>query len=277
MFLVREKIFDYNNNKYYKPNSTFNVNAANASIAMPNCTMYCMLRGWEAMEATKRTTGIAIEGSTGFHNAKYWFTETGYPTGSEIRDGAIAVFDGNCGHVAFVERKIDSTHAVISESNYDANKNLRNWKFWRSREVELKVGKATLSGVGKLLGFIYLDVDDKRVCRDTSVDQVEITKTLVNVRQGAGLDKAYVCQGLYCPVGIYNVLSWKTCDGYTWAKLDNNCWVACGNSWSKIYEKDATSKKELKAKLAELQTKKANLEAELKSVNAEIKKIEAKL
>ena len=224
MFLERLGVFDYANNKYYVPSSKFNTSSATSSIAIPNCTTYAMMRANELLESDARLKDIARKGSVGFSNAKYWFTQTGYPTGSEIKTGSIAVFDGNCGHVAIVERKVDDTHAIISESNYDDDKSLRNYKFFRSRQVELVVGKATLAGVGKLLGFIYLSPNDKRVSRDTSKDQIEVFSQKLNVRKTPNGE--LFSTGLYCPIGIYNIMSTKKDGNYTWYKLDDDMWVA---------------------------------------------------
>lgn len=270
MFLERSKIFA-SDNKYYVEGGKFNVYTG--STRLPNCTAYCKLRQAESCELSSPKSMFKGRSATGFPEAKNWYNDTTFDKGSKIKNGAIAVFDGASGHVAFVERVIDSTHAIISESNYDSDKTLRNWKYWRTREVELVVGKATLSGVGKLIGYIYLPINDKRTSRDTRVDQVEIKETLVNVRTAPS--KSVIAQGLYCPMGIYNVLEWKTYNGYTWARLDTNCWVACG-SWSTIY-KAGSSKTELKARLKTLEAKQTELEAELKDVKAEIKAIKAQL
>ena len=259
MYLQRLSIFDYANNKYYVPNGDFNTKSSTNSLQMPNCTMYAYLRANEALEAISRTKGIARAGSTGFGNAKTWYEETGYPTGTELKEGSIAVFDGNCGHVAFVEKKIDSTHAIISESQYDDDKSLRNYKFFRSRQVELVVGKATLSGVGKLKGFIYLPVDDVRTDRNLLNDQVDVTKDYLRVRDAAG--GATVSSGLYCPVGLYNVLETKEAElngtNYTWYKLEDGFWIAHIEGETLYYPKQSDSTKDeeikrLKKSLSEI-------------------------
>lgn len=223
MYLQRLSVFDYANNKYYVPNGDFNTKSSTNSLQMPNCTMYAYLRANEALEATARLKGIARAGSTGFGNAKNWYEETSYPTGTELREGSIAVFDGKCGHVAFVEKKIDATHAICSQSSYNDNKSLRNWEFWSQRTWELVPGKATVSGVGKLKGFIYLPVDDIRTSRNLLCDQVEVTKDYLRVRNAAG--GATVNSGLYCPVGLYNVIETKEAElggtNYTWYKLED--------------------------------------------------------
>jgi len=230
MFLERLSIngVDSNNNpnKYYIPQGTFNIYQRDADINLPNCTMYCMLRANESCDATSPMKDIAIKGSTAFHNAKYWFFETGMPKGTELREGSIAVFDGNAGHVAYVEKKIDNTHATITHSQYCSNKNVRDYRYWqRIDNQELVVGKATMSGVGKLLGFIYLPINDKRVERNLAKNQVEVSSQFINIRKSPSLS-AEKYDGCYCPVGIYNVYNLAEADGNTWYKLDSKSWIA---------------------------------------------------
>ena len=176
------------------------------------------------------------------------------PTGCELKDGCVAVFDGTSGHVCFVERKIDDTHAIITESQYDENKS--NWgnktwerKYWDRRTVELKVGKATLSGVGKLIGFIYPPIRDIRTTRNSSKEQVEILEDFVNVRKSANGEITNV--GCFCPVGIFDVLDSKKIDGYVWFKLDENAWVREGD-WLVYYPEDSGELERLRKENAEL-------------------------
>ena len=212
-----------NPNKYFAPSGVFNTAAKLADVNLPNCTMYCMCRGYEAMEASERFPWI--RSTPGFGNAKTWFSTTTMPKGYQLREGSIAVFDGNCGHVAFVERVLDSTHAIISESNYSSVKTRRDWMYWRARTVELKVGKATLSGVGKLIGFIYLPINKVSVSLDETKDQVEVNCEALNVRVSPSIT-ADKYTGLYCPLGIYNVLNKEEADGFTWYKISSKSWIA---------------------------------------------------
>ena len=206
-------------NKYYQPNGAFNIYTG--SVRMPNCTAYAYIRAQEAERLNKRDPYL-INSSGGFGNAKTWYATTPLPKGSVLREGAIAVFDGNCGHVAIVEKKINDHHGIISESNYDDNKSRRDWKYWQIRECDLIVGKSTISGVGPLIGFIYLDIKDKRVSRDSNKDQVKVSYDYINVRVSPGLS-AVKYDGCFCPDGIYNVLDLQEADGYTWYKLDDDC------------------------------------------------------
>lgn len=254
MYLERLSSYGIDTSPYYVPNGRFNTAPADDDNQMPNCTMYCFCRGYEAMDATERTPWVRPQG--GFGSAKEWYCTTTMPKGSQLRTGSVACFDGNYGHVAFVERKIDDTHALISESQYDHDKSLRNYKYWQKRVVELIVGKATLSGVGALQGFIYLPIKDIRTVRNTEKVQISINDEMVNVR---GLPNGEVARkGCYAPTGIYDVLEEKIIDGYDWYRIAKSCWVREGD-WLTYYpQSDDISKLQaenemLRKKISEIQ------------------------
>ena len=255
MYLERLNTAGMETSPYYAPNGKFNPAGKYDDTQMPNCTRYCNCRANEALNA-KTPQSIAKVGG-GFGNAKEWWSQSPLPKGYTLKPGCIAVFDGTYGHVAFVERVIDSTHALISESSYDPNKNLRNWKYWQKRIVELVPGKATLAGVGKLFGFLYCDVDDIRTKRNTN-EQIEVTADFVNVRVKP--DGEVYREGCFCPPGIYDVLQSKKSGDYMWYRIDANCWVREGD-WIKHYPAEDWGDKVrqleeenriLKAKLAEI-------------------------
>lgn len=256
MFLERLSKSGIDTSQYYVEGGLFNTYSK--INQMPNCTCYCMLRSFEASNASKPFP-IAQHG-TGFPSAKYWYSSSPLAKGKELKVGSIAVFDGVNGHVAFVERVIDSTHALISQSQYDSNKSLRNYKYWETREVELVVGKATLSGVGNLLGFLYLPIVDKRVKRDINREQISINEQMVNVRVKPNGD--IYRQGCYAPMGIYNVLDKQNVDGYLWFKLDEDNWVREGE-WLEYYEL---------SDIANLKKENAELKEDIKKVNEIIKR-----
>lgn len=233
MYLERLSSSGLEDSPYFIPSGKFNTSPAGSDIQMPNCTMYAYLRSFEAVNASKPFP-IARQG-LGFGNARTWYSESPLKKGSEIHTGSIACFDGNYGHVAFVERKIDSNHALISESQYDADKSLRNYKYWQKRIVELEVGKATLSGVGELQGFLYLDIDDIRTERNGK-EQIEILEDFVNVRISPNGD--LLQKGCFAPMGIYDVLAKESLDGYWWYKVDKNAWIREGE-WLRYYEPES--------------------------------------
>ena len=237
MYLERLNIFADTNPYYQYGGQFYN---CSYDYMLPNCTEYCLLRIFEATEASEPYQLFNGRSPLGYPVAKDWKKDTLLPKGDKLKDGCVAVFDGNYGHVCFVERKIDETHAIITESQYDSNKDLRNYKYWQKRTVELKVGKATLSGVGELLGFIYPSIKDIRTERKNK-PQIEITEEFVNVRTSA--NGSIKVDGCYCPMGIYDVLNQKEVDGWIWYKIDSKSWVREGD-WLKYYPAEDSLKTE---------------------------------
>lgn len=252
MFLERLQNYGMETSPYYIYGGDFNHYTYDNQL--PNCTTFDMLRTYEATEA--KTPYPIAQNNLGFPVAKDWIKYSPLPKGSELRLGSIVCFDGNFGHVAFVERVLDKTHALISQSQYDSNKSLRNYKYFETREVKLVVGEATLDGIGKLQGFIYTPINDIRVKRDKNKEQIEITQSMVNVRTKP--NGILVAQGCYAPMGIYNVEDKQIVDGYTWYQLEENHWVREGE-WLKYYGVDnidniIKENEELKKILKEIHT-----------------------
>ena len=256
MYLERLNVFADTNPYYQYGGAFYN---CSYDYMLPNCTEYCLLRIFEATEASEPYQLFNGRSALGYPVAKGWYKDTLLPKGSKLRDGCVAVFDGNFGHVAFVERKIDDNHAIITESQYDDNKSLRNYKYWNRRTVELEVGKATLGGVGALIGFIYPSIKDIRTERKNK-PQIEITEEFVNVRTSANGEIKNV--GCYCPMGIYDVLNSKTVDGFVWYKIDSKAWVREG-SWLKYYGDD---------ELARLKKENEQLKADMKNIEEIVKR-----
>ena len=255
MFLQRLSVSGIDESAYYQ-SSTFN-KAKGTINDLPNCTCYCMCRTYEVLGVDKALAIFTGCSAGGYPNAKYWYDRTTLPKGKELKEGSIAVFNGNSGHVAFVEKKIDGTHAIISQSQYDSNKSLRNYKYWEKRQVELVVGKATMAGIGALIGFIYLPIQDIRTDRNSKKEQILITEDMVNVRIKP--DGQPYQTGCYIPEGIYDVGSQKNTGGdYTWYMVEDNHWVREGE-WLRYFSKEATESelekenKELKEQVVELQ------------------------
>ena len=218
--------------KYYHNNGNEN--------DMPNCTKYCHDRAQESCE-NKELKLFTDRVPNGFPSADKWLDNSSFPTGSKPRVGSIASFstDGGKMHVCYIERVNEDGTCFISDSRYDPDKSLRNDRYFRTVDnVVLKVGQIPggIGGVGQLIGFQYLPINDIRVPRDESKTQLEITKTRVNCRSSYGLDAPIVNEGCYVPLGIYNVLETHNSDGYIWCKVEDGHWVAFDNEWAILHE-----------------------------------------
>ena len=144
-----------------------------------------------------------------YTNAKEWLKNYREPW--EVKDinytpvkGDIAVFDGECGHVQFME-----TDTMYSEySNGDPN-SFKNGTFVKK---------------SNLLGFLHYPHSPlEPVERNVNVNQIQTTDEALRIRTKPSLDGEIVGHVL---IGYYNVLDTKKDDNYTWYKLAKDRWCA---------------------------------------------------
>lgn len=133
--------------------------------------------------------------------------------------------------------------------------------YWEKRTVKLAVGQTSMSGIGALIGFIYIPYKDIRVKRDQTKHQIEVTESMLNVRTSANGD--IFCKGLYCPRGIFNVSNEQTVEGYKWFELEHKHWVREGEwlkeydiadeeHYKQLYLKEVEENKQLRSRLDEI-------------------------
>lgn len=213
--------------------------ALNSTLDMPNCTKYCTDRAHEAVGDTQLKLFEDLSAG-GFHRADKWITYSALPTGDEPREASIGVCSGDGGsyHVFFIERKNQNGTFLISDSRYRDDKSLRDDTYWRLVDnVKLEVGKKPdgIAGCGKILGFMYIPINDVRVKRDSSRSQVEIIKPTLRLRKKPSLSGEVINPGCYVPMGVYNVIETASADGYTWCKIATDAWFAISDAWAKKY------------------------------------------
>ena len=173
------------------------------------CTWFCFYRCQEALSCTPPTYWDRETKTGSYTNAKDWLKNFREPwevkgIDYEPKAGDIAVFDGNYGHVQFME-----TDVMYSEySNGDPN-SFRNGKFEKR---------------SNLLGFLHYPLNSVQpVERNENVDQIQTTDSSLRIRVKPSLNAEVVG---YVQVGYYNVLATKEADGYTWYKLATDRWCA---------------------------------------------------
>lgn len=225
------------NNPYWYDKS-INAGAVGDSL-LPNCTTYASGR---FSELNGENTRNIMNGRTGFGNAKEWYSQTKLEKGSSPRLGAIACFDGTLGHVSIVESINDDGTVTVSQSNYQSRKDYNSINYFQIKTYKLEVGKVA-SGVGlRFQGYIYPPNVRYAVQRDTTNDQVEILADRLKVRKSPNGDWV---EGIFAPLGIYNIQDVQTAGEYTWAKLDDECWIALNDKdgWTKTYLKEVVDDK----------------------------------
>lgn len=174
------------------------------------CTWFCYYRAQEAMPSATPCTYWDRATKTGsYTNAKDWLAN--YRDPWEVKNfdytpvaGDIAVFDGEYGHVQFME-----TDTMFSEYSSGDPNSFRNGKFEKK---------------SNLLGFLHYPYDVLQpVGRNAAVNQIKTTDATLRIRTEPSLDADVVG---HVQIGFYNVLATKKADGYTWYKLANNRWCA---------------------------------------------------
>lgn len=254
MGLVRTSKIGMDSSRYYQDKKYCRGKGTDNDL--PNCTQFDVCRTYEICQVDEPFLMFKGRGAGGFPPATTFYQDTVLPKGSILKDFSIACFEK---HVAFIEQVNPDGTCLLSDSRYDQNKTLRNERYYRSVDnVRLKVGQYSNlpnnTAIGKFLGCIYIPVNDVRVQRNESVEQVRITERYVNVRNKPNGD--IVISGCYAPMGIFNVLSSQKVDDYTWYEIDKGCYVREGD-WlthyeANNYEKLLKENEELKERLRKI-------------------------
>lgn len=161
----------------------------------------------------------------GYNNGKTWLdnykdaTPHWFANEPEIafKQGDIIVFDGNYGHVVFVEEVIDADHCFISQYNLSNPDEFSNDTWARGGILH-----GNPYNTGKPLGLLryegVLPVD-----RNEFKDQVYVNEPTLRVRLEPNLDGEYYCN---CPTGYFDVLNSYKADGYTWYEINDGKYIA---------------------------------------------------
>lgn len=191
-----------------------------------------------------------------YTNAKDWLENYRDPwvvkgTDYTPRQGDIAVFDGEYGHVQFME-----TDVMFAEySNGDPNS-------FRTGKFEKK---------GNLLGFLHYPYERvETVERNENVNQIETTDEQLRIRTAPSLSAEIVG---HVQLGYYNVLQQSEADGYTWYEIAKDRW--CANITVNYLPSDETDfVKQLEKFLNDTKAKITALENQNSEMRNDMKKIE---
>ena len=174
------------------------------------CTWFCYYEAlWHGMSAPTWFDRATKTGS--YTNAKLWLAEYRDPW-MPITDpnykpvqGDILVYDGEYGHVIFME-----TNVITAEYRSGDPNSFRN----------AKVGDYQ----GHLLGVLhYPYAPVSTVERNENVNQIQTTDEQLRIRTAPSLSAEIVG---HVQLGYYNVLSEKDADGYTLYEIAKDRWCA---------------------------------------------------
>lgn len=154
----------------------------------------------------------------------YYFDE--HPN-IEFKQGDIIVFDGNYGHVVFIERVDDFNSCFISQYNMIAPLEFSNDEWYRGGIL-----KGNPYNTGKPIGLLRCEKKEVYpVERNEYRDQIYSSEPTLRVRLAPNLEGEYYCN---MKNGYYNVLSISYADNYTWYEIEKGKY--CANIGTTFYE-----------------------------------------
>lgn len=183
------------------------------------CTWYAYYRALEnGMSAPCYWDRATKTGS--YTNAKDWLENYREPW--EVKDvnytpkaGDILVYDGEYGHVIFMETDVMTSEYRNGDPNSFRNAKLGDFK-------------------GDLLGILHYPYEPLNpVERNENVAQIETTDDSLRIRTEPSLEAEIVG---HVQIGYYNVLDSKENDGYTWYEIAKDRW--CANITTKYLPKN---------------------------------------
>lgn len=186
----------------------------NVDSAVYQCTWYSYYRALEVgLSAPCYWDRPTRTGS--YTNAKEWLKNFREPwvvkeVGYIPQANDIVVFDGNYGHVAFIE-EVHNNVAILSQYMSGKKDSFSNHQWTIGTNY-----------TGQLLGYLHYEGIEP-VDRNTNVNQVYVSDGSLRVRNQPSLSGEILG---YAKVGYYNVLTTKENDGYTWYRIGDDKYIA---------------------------------------------------
>ena len=219
------------------------------------CTWYAYYRALEnGMSAPCYWDRATKTGS--YTNAKDWLENYREPW--EVKDpsytpkaGDILVYDGEFGHVIFMETDVMTSEYRNGDPNSFRNAKLGDFK-------------------GVLLGILHYPYEPLNpVERNENVAQIETTDDTLRIRTEPSLEAEIVG---HVQIGYYNVLDSKENDGYTWYEIAKDRW--CADITTKYLPVEEDFIKEFERYIVGLKTTIKNIKDENADLRADMMKIE---
>lgn len=227
------------------------------------CTWYSYFRSAEkSLPFPCWFDGHGANGFGSYTNAKEWLQCYRDPWEVKDRNYApmandIAVFDGEFGHVMFIE-EVDGSTAICTEyrnGNRDSFR-LFNWTIGTDY-------------TGTLLGYLHCPYAPcEPVARNESKDQIQTTDDTLRIRTKPSLQGDIVG---YVGIGYYDVLDTRTADGYTWYKIGKDRW--CANVSTVYLPAEDDIIRQIDAIFKSLKSKVTEKQKEVDDLNERMRKI----
>lgn len=166
-------------------------------------------------------------------------------------------------HLEVIKGKFKMATKVTSQRAYKFDNTIEPYKaLFLNKDGLIKYSKYTWTTLPTTVGT--------PVARDEYVDQIEVIATVLNARDKATTSGKRLG---YINLGIYNILSSTTTDGYTWFEVEPNVWIAYNEEWEKLYPKKETEEERLKKQIISLEATNKQLQDninQLQNANAQL-------
>ena len=211
---------------------------------LPNCVAFVHGMWLKTItEAVSYEAATKVEHDMCWGNAEnyWWYTEDGFERGQTPKLNAIMVWEGKgsyLGHVMTVTKIMSNGDVVGTGSDYSGAK-FYTKTYYKSNNYY--IGSNYI-----FKGFIYCPYEfvyntGSPVKRDTTVNQIEVFATTLNVRRTASTKEW--SQG-YANKGVYNIYEEAENEGYKWYRIGKDMWIANDKeaTWCKVYPAERIGK-----------------------------------
>lgn len=221
-----------------------------------NCSWYCYGRCNEnGLPYPCWFEGHGDDGYGAYTDAKEWVNNYRSPwvpiTDQNYKPVAndIVVYDGECGHVQFME-----TDTMYSE--------------YRSGDPN-SFAVGNFKKTSNIIGYLHLPYESvDPVERNTMVNQIQTTDVALRIRNNPSLDGEVVG---HVQLGYYNVLQTHKADGYLWYEIAKDRW--CADLTVNYLPADDDIIKEIERAFNSLKAEISNLTESNKELKGRLKKI----
>lgn len=218
------------------------------------CSWFCYYRAYEALGSFPTWWDRATKTGS-YPNAKEWLANYRDPWQVKSPDykpvaGDILVYDGEYGHVIFMETDVMTSEYRNGDPDSFRNAKLGDYK-------------------GELLGILHYPYEPLNpVERNENVDQIQCSDDALRIRTKPSLNAEIIG---HVQIGYYNVLDIKEADGYKWYEISKDRW--CADITTKYLPKSVDFIKELEKFLNNTKEQITNLEESNKHLTERLQQI----
>lgn len=210
---------------------------------LPNCVAFVHGMWLKTItDAKGLDEALRVEYQMCWGNAEaYWDYNDGFKRGQTPKLNAIMVWEGKgtlAGHVMTVTTIKDNGDVIATGSDYSGAK-FYTKTYYRSQNYNFSSSYIFRGFIYNPYEFVYNT--GSPVKRDTTVKQIEVKASTLNVRQDASTKKW--SEG-FANKGIYNIYDEAEAEGYKWYRIGPDMWIANDKdeTWCTVYPAERPGK-----------------------------------